>query len=361
MPKIGLLEAEINGNNQIYRQLNLANFNLALIPHAHFGNWNWNVEHQGAVSSLIGHDFQAVIDAEKIKDYCMDFKKGMLDGITPNSQNLTNTKTFITNLLIFGKNIPSNLSNIGLLSLSGVFLTAKNSIILVDYGWTCDNPDFSDVNFPLDWIHDGKQIEIAKNENVQTDYNQKTIARFVAYILTGDEKNAKDKDFFKSASPESQAVWQKIVEAQTSHVTDFFNIELNVNDLFTPLPSQKIKRALSKTSKVILISCLLIIFAVLFLKNYPPVVEKVNKIIEIVKIWIEGTVPPPPPPPHEPEEQLKRLRKVYLDNEKMLEGNVFERTDAIKKIKEALENNPKAKDALDGLQFVNWINTKISQ
>lgn len=425
MPSCGLLAANVTSSAQrpleITRFLNLVGNKPEPLPGIGNYGWSWIKGNQGQTVTL-DCNVNNQISAEVIAKSCRTFNEQLKNRQNVNPSQLSQVKLFVTKLIDqFSKISNSNqngigtLKNIGLLSLSGVFLLNSNSnpfVLFVDYGWKSSGISQDRIDDITKWIHQDQDHHLAIAQGVYpSGYSEKkALARFICLILAGDLKQAQNPMAFSHCNVAGKEIWAKLLKAQDS--------ELSVSDLdidIGPLFSLEVKKIplVPIVGGSFVVLCVLSLAIVWFLYR-PPVVPVVtaqinlnglpagsvkienlefkdcspveNAKVEVVdgkatvkviinkgseqgytvalktdrRIKTEPT--DPPKPPGNSDEQLKNLQAISLVAENLFEKNfLLNRFEAIEMLKRGLIDNPKAKDAPGGSDFVSWVVTRTKQ
>lgn len=419
MPSCGLLAAQISSGVQrpleITRFLNLVGNRPEPLPGIGNYGWSWIKGNQGQTVTL-DCNVNNQVSAEVVAKSCKTFNEQLKNRQNINPGQLSQVKLFVTKLIVqFSKISNSNqngigtLKNIGLLSLSGVFLLNSNSnpfVLFVDYGWKSNGISQDGVDDITKWVHQGHHLAIAQGVYPPDYSEKKALARFICLILAGDLNQAQNPRAFSHCNVVGQEVWAKLLKAQDS--------ELSVSDLdidIGPLFSLEVK----KMPLVPIVGGSFVVLCVLSLAIFwyfpvpgpgpGPVSESVIVTFVIAPINLNGSpadsvkiedlefkgcspvekakvevvdgkatvkviidkgseqgysvglklVGPP-------DEQLKKLKAISVVAENLFEKNyLLHRFEAIEMLKKGLIDNPKAKDAPGGSDFISWVTTRTKQ
>ena len=415
MPSCGLLAANVTSSAQkpleITRFLNLVGNKPEPLPGIGNYGWSWIKGNQGQTVTL-DCNVNNQISAEVIAKLCKTFNEQLKTRQNVNPSQLSQIKLFVTKLIDqFSKISNSNqngigtLKNIGLLSLSGVFLLNSNSnpfVLFVDYGWKSNGISQDGIDDITKWIHQDKDHHLAIAQGVYpSGYSEKkALARFICLILAGDLQQAQNPMAFSHCNVAGKEIWAKLLKAQDS--------ELSVSDLdidIGPLFSLEVKKIplvpIVGGSFVVLCVLSLAIVSFLYLRPVVPVVPVVTaqinlnglpagsvKIedldfkgcspVENAKVEMVDGKPSLKVIINKGSEQvytvalkisdpgsliqLKNLQAISLVAENLFEKNfLLNRFEAIEMLKKGLLDNPIAKDAPGGSDFVSWVVTRTKQ
>lgn len=412
MPSCGLLAANVTSSAQrpleITRFLNLVGNKPEPLPGIGNYGWSWIKGNQGQTVTL-DCNVNNQISAEVIAKSCKTFNEQLKNRQNVNPSQLSQVKLFVTKLIdqfskisISNQNGIGTLKNIGLLSLSGVFLLNSNSnpfVLFVDYGWKSNGISQDGIDDITKWIHQDHHLAIAQGVYPSGYSEKKALARFICLILTGDLNQAQNPMAFSHCNVAGKEIWAKLLKAQDS--------ELSVSDLdidIGPLFSLEVKKMplVPIVGGSFVVLCVISLAIVWFL--YRPVVPVVtaqinlnglpagsvkiedldfkgcrpveNAKVEVVdgkaslKVIINKgseqgftvALKTDGRKPGDSVEQLKNLQAISLVAEKMFEKNfLLNRFEAIEMLKKGLLDNPKAKDAPGGSDFVSWVFTRTKQ
>lgn len=422
MPSCGLLAANVTSSAQkpleITRFLNLVGNKPEPLPGIGNYGWSWIKGNQGQTVTL-DCNVNNQVSAEVVAKSCKTFNEQLKNRQNINPGQLSQVKLFVTKLIVqFSKISNSNqngigtLKNIGLLSLSGVFLLNSNSnpfVLFVDYGWKSSGITQDGIDDITKWIHQDQDHHLAIAQGVYpSGYSEKkALARFICLILTGDLNQAQNPMAFSHCNVAGKEIWAKLLKAQDS--------ELSVSDLdidISPLFSLEVKKMplVPIVGGSFVVLCVLSLAIVWFLYR-PPVVPVVTAQInlnglpagsvKIENLEFKGCSPvesakvevvdgkaslkviinkgseqgytvalktdgriktEPTEPPGNSDEQLKKLKAISLVAENLFEKNyLLNRFEAIEMLKKGLIDNPKAKDAPGGSDFISWVTTRTKQ
>lgn len=417
MPSCGLLAANVTSSAQkpleITRFLNLVGNKPEPLPGIGNYGWSWIKGNQGQTVTL-DCNVNNQISAEVIAKSCKTFNEQLKNRQNVNSSQLSQVKLFVTKLIDqFSKISNSNqngigtLKNIGLLSLSGVFLLNSNSnpfVLFVDYGWKSAGISQDGIDDITKWIHQDHHLAIAQGVYPSGYSEKKALARFICLILTGDLNQAQNPMAFSHCNVAGKEIWAKLLKAQDS--------ELSVSDLdidISPLFSLEVKKMplVPIVGGSFVVLCVLSLAIFLYLKTAPkatskndPTIAQINlngspaDSVKIENLEFKGCSPVEKAKvemvdgkatlkviinkgseqgftvalktdgrkPGDSVEQLKNLQAISLVAEKMFEKNfLLNRFEAIEMLKKGLLDNPKAKDAPGGSDFVSWVVTRTKQ
>jgi len=416
MPSCGLLAANVTSSAQrpleITRFLNLVGNKPEPLPGIGNYGWSWIKGNQGQTVTL-DCNVNNQISAEVIAKSCKTFNEQLKNHQNVSPSQLSQVKLFVTKLIDqFSKISNSNqngigtLKNIGLLSLSGVFLLNSNNnpfVLFVDYGWRSNGISQDGVDDITKWIHQGHHLAIAQGV-YPSDYSEKkALARFICLILAGDLNQAQNPRAFSHCNIMGQEIWANFLKAQDSEVS-VSDLDIDIGPLFS-LVVKKIPLVPIVGSFVVLFVLSLAIF--LYLKTAPKATSKNDPTIAQINLnglsvdsaKIEDLVFKGCSPVENAKvemvdgkatlkvivnkgseqgftvalktdgrksgdsvEQLKNLQAISLVAEKMFEKNfLLNRFEAIEMLKKGLLDNPKAKDAPGGSDFVSWVVTRTKQ
>lgn len=426
MPSCGLLAANVTSSAQkpleITRFLNLVGNKPEPLPGIGNYGWSWIKGNQGQTVTL-DCNVNNQISAEVIAKSCKTFNEQLKTRQNVIPSQLSQIKLFVTKLIDqFSKISNSNqngigtLKNIGLLSLSGVFLLNSNSnpfVLFVDYGWKSNGISQDGIDDITKWIHQDHHLAIAQGVYPSGYSEKKALARFICLILTGDLNQAQNPIAFSHCNAAGKEIWVKLLKVQDSKLA-VSDLDIDIGPLFS-LEVKKIPLVpIVGGSFVVLCVLSLAIVSFLYLRPVVPVVPVVtaqinlnglpagsvkiedlefkgcspveNAKVEMVdgkpslKVIINkgseqvytvalktvGRIKTKPTVPDESSgdsvEQLKNLQAISLVAENLFEKNfLLNRFEAIEMLKKALLDNPKAKDAPGGSDFVSWVVTRTKQ
>jgi hypothetical protein len=416
MPSCGLLAANVTSSAQkpleITRFLNLVGNKPEPLPGIGNYGWSWIKGNQGQTVTL-DCNVNNQISAEVIAKSCKTFNEQLKNRQNVNLGQLSQVKLFVTKIIDqFSKISNSNqngigtLKNIGLLSLSGVFLLNSNSnpfVLFVDYGWRSNGISQDGVDDITKWIHQGHHLAIAQGVYPPDYSEKKALARFICLILTSDLNQAQNPMAFSHCNFSGKEIWAKLLKAQDSEVS-VSDLDIDIGPLFS-LVVKKIPLVPIVGSFVVL--CVLSLAIFLYLKTAPKATSKNDPTIAQIDLnglsvdsaKIEDLVFKGCSPVENAKvemvdgkatlkviinkgseqgftvalktdrrksgdsvEQLKNLQAISLVAEKMFEKNfLLNRFEAIEMLKKGLLDNPKAKDAPGGSDFVSWVVTRTKQ
>lgn len=411
MPSCGLLAANVTSSAQrpleITRFLNLVGNRPEPLPGIGNYGWSWIKGNQGQTVTL-DCNVNNQVSAEVIAKSCKTFNEQLKNRQNINPGQLSQVKLFVTKLIVqFSKISNSNqngigtLKNIGLLSLSGVFLLNSNSnpfVLFVDYGWKSNGISQEGVDDITKWIHQDQDHHLAIAQGVYpSGYSEKkALARFICLILAGDLKQAQNPMAFSHCNVAGIEIWAKLLKAQDSElsVSDF---DIDIGPLFSLEVKKMPLVPIVGGSFVVL--CVLSLAIFWYFPGPVPVPVTVVPInlngspadsVKIEDLEFKGCSPVEKAkvevvggkatvkviidkgseqgysvglkivgPPHE---QLKKLKAISLVAENLFEKNyLLNRFEAIEMLKKGLIDNPKAKDAPGGSDFISWVTTRTKQ
>jgi hypothetical protein len=423
MPSCGLLAANVTSSAQrpleITRFLNLVGNKPEPLPGIGNYGWSWIKGNQGQTVTL-DCNVNNQISAEVISKSCKTFNEQLKNRQNVNPSQLSQIKLFVTKLIDqFSKISNSNqngigtLKNIGLLSLSGVFLLNSNSnpfVLFVDYGWRSNGISQDGIDDITKWIHQGHHLAIAQGVYPPDYSEKKALARFICLILTSDLQQAKNPMAFSHCNVAGKEIWAKLLKAQDSELS-VSDLDIDIGPLFS-LEVKKIPLVPIVGGSFVVLSLAIVLYIYAFVPpgngtgttppKPPEIVGNVvtaqinlnglpagsvkiedldfkgcspfeNAKVEVVdgkaslKVIINKgseqvyTVALKISDPSSLI-QLKNLQAISLVAEKMFEKNfLLNRFEAIEMLKKGLLDNPKAKDAPGGSEFVSWVVTRTKQ
>jgi len=423
MPSCGLLAANVTSSAQkpleITRFLNLVGNKPEPLPGIGNYGWSWIKGNQGQTVTL-DCNVNNQISAEVIAKSCKTFNEQLKTRQNVNPSQLSQIKLFVTKLIDqFSKISNSNqngigtLKNIGLLSLSGVFLLNSNSnpfVLFVDYGWKSNGISQDGIDDITKWIHQGHHLAIAQGVYPSGYSEKKALARFICLILTGDLNQAQSPMAFSHCNVAGKEIWAKLLKAQDSELS-VSDLDIDIGPLFS-LEVKKMPLVPIVGGSFVVLSLAIVLYIYAFVPpgngtgtippKSPEIVGNVvtaqinlnglpagsvkiedldfkgcspfeNAKVEVVdgkaslkviinkgseqgytvalKISDPGSLI-----------QLKNLQAISLVAENLFEKNfLLNRFEAIEMLKKGLLDNPKAKDAPGGSDFVSWVVTRTKQ
>lgn len=420
MPSCGLLAAQISSSAQkpleITRYLMVqGNIPTFLSGVGNFG-WSWLPSNQGQTVTLDCNVMDQV-SAQGVSSACKAFYDQLKNRQNVHPNEFSRIKLFVTKLIEQFSDISNSnqngvgsLKNIGLLSLSGVFLLNSNSnpfVLFVDYGWKSTGISNDGSDDTTKWIHQGHHLDIAQGIYPPDYSEKKALARFICLILAGDLKQAQNPIAFYHCNAVGKEIWAKLLKAQVLEVSALSDLDIDIVPLFSLEVKKSLLVPIVGGSFVVL--CVLSLAIFLYLKTAPnlktapkgtskndPTIAQINlnglsvdsaKLEDLVfkgcspvenaevemvdgKATVKVIINKGSEQVYTvalklvglPVEQLKNLQAISLVAENLFEKNyLLNRFEAIEMLKKGLLDNPKAKDAPGGSDFVSWVVTRTKQ
>ena len=418
MPSCGLLAAQISSTAQnplvITRYLMVqGNIPTSLSAVGNFG-WSWLPSNQGQTVTL-DCNVNNQVSAQGLSSACKAFNDQLKNRQNVDPSEFSQIKLFVTKIIdqfsdisISNQNGVGTLKNIGLLSLSGVFLLNSNSnpfVLFVDYGWKSTGISHDGPEDITKWIHQGHHLAIAQGVYPPEYSEKKALARFICLIIAGDLNQAQNPMAFSHCNVVGKEIWAKLLKAQDSEVSVLSDLDIDI----VPLFSLEVKKSplVPIVGGSFVVLCVLSLAIFLYLKTAPkatskndPTIAQINlngspaDSVKIENLEFKGCSPVEKAKVEmvdgkatlkviinkgseqgftvalktdgrksgDSVEQLKNLQAISLVAEKMFEKNfLLNRFEAIEMLKKGLLDNPKAKDAPGGSDFVSWVVTRTKQ